>query len=389
MCTDRHRERSPSVVGFHANARGALRLALLALVLLAPRAANAQDRADAPRIVHRAGDRLYVASADSGSIAPGMTVRVFDREREIAVGQVTGVLDGVLASVRLTRGLIDSDARLERLHLVLEPAPLLAPLSLRIGLPAPGRGGLAASCADARLDLAALPRAYRAETLGVETYRLLAADSVQSVPAWPETLFVRMFGDRADEEIALERGELDVAVFWPGEPSARLRQEASGYETLHGNRARGVLAAIAPPDSSLALALAPDMAALNTQMFGGDLGPWPAPAAGGGAAARELRGNRIVVDRTLPGQGQIARWFDRRRGPQARTNDRKLVLTLLDAPGAPADSLAAAWRTEGVHPLFRLRCPEICKQDLAPVVRALGVDALANLLRCGAGGSAP
>ena len=390
MCMDRHGEPIAARWRFHARARALLGLALVAAALLAASDSRAEDTARASRVVWTAGDRLYVASPDSGAIRSGMIVRVFDREREITRGQVTGVLDGVLASVRLTRGLIAADVRLERLQVLVDPAEPRAPGALRIGLPAPGRNGLVFSCANARLDLAALPRAYRAETLAVDAFRLLAADSGQSAPAWPETMFVRMFGDRADEEIALERGELDLAVFWPGEPSGRLRQGTSGYETLLGERTRGVLAALArPQDSLFAARLAPDMAALNAEMFGGDLLRWPGPEVGTDEPARDARGVRYVVDTALPGKRPIERFLDRRRSALARPDDRTIRLTYLDAPVGQRDSLKSAWQASGMLALFTLRTPEFCSPELAAVLRALGVDAFANLLRCGAGGSGP
>ena len=49
---------------------------------------------------------------------------------------MTRVLDGVMASVLITRGLIDADARLDRLELRVDPAQPRVPGTLRVGLPA-------------------------------------------------------------------------------------------------------------------------------------------------------------------------------------------------------------------------------------------------------------
>jgi hypothetical protein len=370
-------------------------MAVIAGALIAaappPRPARAaSDAVPVPRIVWNEGERFYVAAPDSGALAAGMVVRVLDREREIARGEVTRVIDGVMASVRLTGGAIGANARLDRLEIRVEPAPARAVRVLRLGLPAASRDGPAFACPDARLDLDALPRAYRAETLAVDAIRLLAADSAGVTTAWPETLLVRSFGDRADEEIALERGELDVAVFWPGEPSARLREPASGYVTLLGDRARGVLAALdVPPDSAFARRLAPDMAALNADMFGGDLRPWAGPEGAGVEPTGDAPALRFVVDAALPGRRPIDRFLTRRGNGRARADDHAVRLAYLDAPLVSRDSLESAWHRQGVLPLFTLRCPEVCDANVAGVLRALGADAFANLLRCGAGGRRP
>jgi len=383
-------------------------MAVVAIVAVAPlplQDAGAKVSAKSPRVVWHEGDRFYVASPDSGAIATGMVVRVLDRGREIARGEATRVIDGRMASVRITGGVLGKDGRLDRLEVRIDPAAPMESRALRLGFPAPSRSGLAFACADAGLDLTALPRAYLAETLGVDSFRLLAADSGRVAMSWPETLLVRLYGDRADEEIALERGELDVAVFWPGEPSARLRESASGFETLLGDRGRGVLAAlVAPQDSTQTKRIAPDMAALNAEMFGGDLRPWagsepvidtskPADSMGPGGAsigpARDVRGPRYTVDDAMPGRRPIERFLARRGGAPARPDDRAVRLTYVDVPVAPADSLESAWRERGMLPLFTVRCPVTCGPEVAGTLRVLGADAFANLLRCGAGGHRP
>jgi hypothetical protein len=252
---------------------------------------------------------------------------------------------------------------------------------------------------NAGLDLAALPRAYRRETLGVDALRLVAADSVRAGIVWPETLFVRFFGDRADEEIALERGELDLGVFWPGEPSARSRQRYSGDETLLGTRSRGVLVAQASPaDSALAFRLLSDMTALNAEMFGGDLLPWPRASATGAAdsakavAVRTARGIRYAVDPALPGQRPIERFLNRGLAVRPGGGERLLPqvrVTFVDTPVAASDSLEETWRARGLVPLFALRCPVVCAHGRAADVRALGAEWFANLVGCGAGARRP
>ena len=394
MCTHRHGERTADRVRVGARATVALVAALIASTQLVPPAASAKTPAPAPRVVWNGGARFYVVTPDSGALAPGMTVRVLDHQREIARGEVTRVIDGSLASVRLTAGLIGAKARLDRLEVRIEPAAPQPIRALRLGLPAARRSAIAFACADPSLDLAALPRAYLAETLAVDAFRLVAAGSAggdsMRAAAWPETLLVRQFGEPADEEIALERGELDVAVFWPGEPSARLRSVASGYQILLGDRARGVMVAFdAARDSALARRIAADMAALNAEMFGGDLRAWSGAGRAGDAAVPSPAGLHYAVDAAIPGRRPIERFLERRTGAPARVSDRTVRLAYLDEPVAPRDSMESTCRERGVLPLFTMRCPMLCGADVAAQVRALGADALANLLRCGAGGRRP
>lgn len=355
-------------------------VAALAIGLLAASESPARDRPSGPRLVWASGARVFIATPDSGVLAPRMRVLVFDRDREAARGEVTEVLDGVLASVVLTSGTIAADARLDAFDVRLEPALERATPSLRLGLPASGRTGLAGPCRASRLDPAALPRAYRPETLAVDAVRLVAGDSVSAGSAWPETLFVRFFGDHADEEIALERGELDLALFWPGEPSARLREEASGFVPLLGVRARDGLAATGlPTDPPRASRAAADLAALNAGLFAGDLLPWNGTAARTPASTGALH---YAVDPALPGQRAIERFLNRRWAARPGSSGPAVRIVPFEAGGATGDSLDAALRARGLTPLFSLRCPVLCAPGRAADARRLDADSLADLIGC-------
>src|SRR5262249_17395102 len=98
-----------------------------------------------------------------------------------------------------------------------------------------------------------------------------AADSAGALA--PDTLLVRSFDESTDEEIAFERGDLDAAVFWPGELSARMRHDARFRSAEMSVRPRGLLACIAAPGDTLAPPEA-DLSALNRDALGGDLLPW-------------------------------------------------------------------------------------------------------------------
>ena len=389
MCTRRHDERPMARARAVARACVAFALALLAT----PRVTDAarDDAARGPRVVWAGSGRLYVLSPDSGAIAPRMRVRVLEKHREVARGEVTSVTDGVLASVALSSGGVRAKAKIEKLEVIVEPAPARAVATLRIGLPAASRPGLVPPCPVSRLDAGALPRAYRAETFAADAIRLVAADSAAAGTAWPETLLVRFFADRSDEEIALERGELEVAVFWPGEPSARARTSAFARDALRGTRARGVLAATSTPaDTALAERVAPDMAALNAELFGGDLLPLRATGGSDSAAPPTASGGSAVrysVDPAVPGQRAIERFLNRAAGAATRPGERTVRIACVDEPAGGAG--AAAWAGRDAVPLFALRCPVLCSPGRAADVHALGADAFANLLDCAAGGSRP
>lgn len=432
VCTDGHGPSARSGRRGTPASRGAFAGALVLLVALAAWPAAAA-REGGPRVLWAAGSRLYVAVADSGALAPRMLVRVFDRDREVARGEVVGVLDGLVAGVRLEAPL-DPRARLDRLDVLLEPAPARRVATLRVGLPASARRALAPPCAAARLDATALPRAYREETLGAGVVRLVAADSA-AVPAdsaaaaaWPDTLLVRTFADRADEEIALERGELDVAIFWPGEPSARLRDRASGFELLHGLRGRGAIVAdvfSGSPEakSHLRASVLADLDEVNREFFAGDLlAWWERP----GATPPTDTLPKVQSDRSfigygvtgLPGGEVLTRFLNPYRSLVSRGTVR---VTYEDLLPAEVDSLCRRWSEEDVGrrgtaggdtrtppdkfmkglqelmrasrgdlvPIFALRCPVLCAPARAADVRSLGADAFANLADCTGAGRRP
>ena len=258
--------------------------------------------------------------------------------------------------------------------------------TLRVGLPSPRRANLLFTC-DAAL---AAPRigsaTYARDTLDATGRRWLRvpAPSPESVGTRaPDTLSVRAFEDATDEEIALERGELDAAVFWPGELSARMRSDARFRDAELGLRSRGVVACVGAAADTLA-PLRADLDALNREAFGGDLLPWrelepdPRPEAPA----------RWSVDANLSGARHLERILARVARPGGT---RPLKLVFIDQPvvaGDAADAAGAAWRTPGVTPLFAVRCPVLVRAHATADVRAIGARAFAELAPC-AGGSRP
>ena len=265
--------------------------------------------------------------------------------------------------------------------------------TLRVGLPSPRRANLLFTC-DAAL---AAPRigsaTYARDTLDATGRRWLRvpAPSPESVGTRaPDTLSVRAFEDATDEEIALERGELDAAVFWPGELSARMRSDARFRDAELGLRSRGVVACVGAAADTLA-PLRADLDALNREAFGGDLLPWrefvQPPDAAMGVAHLELDPRpeapaRWSVDATLPGARHLERILARVSRPGGT---RTLKLVCIDQPVAASDAGGADWRTPGVTPLFAVRCPVLARTAAAADVRAIGAQWFAELAPCGAG----
>jgi hypothetical protein len=91
----------------------------------------------------------------------------------------------------------------------------------------------------------------------------------------------------------------------------------------------------------------------------------------------------LGAEASLPLREAIARWFARRNGAAA-TGERTVPMGWLDAPTAPPDSLLGQWRAGGIVPLLAMRCPVVARSGVAESVRALGVNALADVVRCGA-----
>jgi hypothetical protein len=329
--------------------------------------------------------------------AEGDSLEFFDGKRRVATGVVGGVLGADLAAVRLTTGSLRDIKDPRRLRVVARrgsPAP--AP-TLRVGLPGPHRANLLFACSDVSVAVPGGADTYAEEELSDRSYRLIrSADFPSPARDWPETLLVRLFDEATDEEIALERGELDVAVFWPGELSAHIREQPRWSGFPYGIRSRGLLAAVrAAPGGSAQEPLAPTdfasaplarLQALNADVFRGDLLPyesafeaWPGETDSVGGTARR-RAVRFDVDRASPGWRLMERELARGGAPEdSGVGLERIHLRYLDArsrePEAVRDSL-------GVLPLYAIRCPVVCAAAVRPVVRRLGADRLAGMPEC-------
>src|SRR5262245_25071119 len=179
-------------------------------------------------------DRAYVAPLDTTSLQLGSLVTFVDRKRTVASGDVIAVQARELVVVRLTAGSLRKVKHLDRLTILAERRATAArPLS-RLGAPSRRRSSLMLRCAG--LTVAVPCEGCTSEVLTDDRVRVLAPNAAHE--PWPDTLFVRLFDDATDEEIALERGEIDAGMFWPGELSAHLRDDPR-WQTAFGTRSRG------------------------------------------------------------------------------------------------------------------------------------------------------
>ena len=372
-----HRSRATAVT----RSQPFLAAALLA-ALLAPAFARAAQPADSgARVVWVNQQRVFIAWPDSVALEAGRSVTFLDKAKTIASGEITRVVERDFAIATLTSGALPSGRRLERVRVSVAP-PALRPLALlRLGCPSAARAPSWFACAKIAARPPGPTGTYQADTWLAHSTRMLRDSAAVLDAPWPDTLLVRWFDDPADEEIALERGEIDAAVFWPGEPSSQIRELPDWRTFLFGTRSRGVVVASAPsaPDPAARAALDPrNFAGLNQELFRGDLAPCgtpggrPAPSAGPPAVPVAAH---YEVDSACPARGSIERFLN--RAPSASGALPRVRLSFLGSPADLPDSLAGRATC-----VFRIRCPILCSASLRPVLSALGPGELADLMDC-------
>ncbi len=332
------------------------------------------------KVVWSHGGRVYIASNESLPIQKGDLLTFYSDKKLVASGTVSDVVEGTLAIGRVTSGSLDPVKKLDRLR-VLAERPHLRPVNaLRIGIPS--RTNQLFACATPSVR-SPLPRAgFRGEALSVRSFQLTRDISDAGTAVWPDTLFIRLFDEETDEEIALERGEVDAAVFWPGELSTHMREDPKWRDFSYGTRARGFVVTTAPHDGPrVSSADSTALLSMNDEAFRGDLALWDGPT--GSPVAEPKRADiktsrRFEVNHSSPGWQALERLL----------NGGK--------PSLPVDGEPPALRvsytgTSVVSPdeggvIFAIRCPVLCAPDLRSYMRALGPDALANMVDCAIAG---
>jgi hypothetical protein len=341
-------------------------VALATVVVLTPSCAASGE----PRVLWARADHVYVALADGDAAAEGDSVRFEERGKWLMSGRVAEVVRGEVAVVSVPPGAFDRLGKMERVRVSFARAKRSRPPSLRVALPAGGRGNLAVPCSSGVPILPVLPADLRGYVLNdrersARPLRLRPDPHASPPEGWPDTLIVSFFESATDEEIALERGDVDVAVFWPGELSRRMREDARWKDAPLGPRSRGVVAVIgadlvpAGLDSTTARAL-------DDELFRGDL-EWTGFHVGTGPG-------RLDVDGSLPGAATIREWLARRAGPIGRGGVTGRV--------AYADRPRDAAPAPGFQPLFLLRCPVVSAPAWRPVIERMGTGVFADMIPC-------
>jgi len=383
-------------------------LAVSVLGLIGAGPAPAQPAPVDARVVWVRDERVYIASPDSAALGEGARLTFVFRGKPVAAGEVTRVVDREMVVARLTSGALPREKDLKRLRVLSQPAQ--GPRSLRVGYPSRARATLFFACDRLILAPPLPPRSYRVEARGRSSRIIPEPGGGSSVP-WPETLWVRPFDEAADEEIALERGELDVAVFWPGELSAHMREQPRWEGRLSSPMPRGCVVALwigAPGGDTTATGPLDDslLTSLNRELFRGDLeerwrGRESLPGPPERAAAP--RGARYEVDPACPGRPVLERFLARAQGPPPSPDERPVVrLVYLHSPPGSRDSIAVAavahqraggspspLRVLRVDPVFAFACPVLFDPRLGPYLRALGVARLVELFECAPSGGRP
>jgi hypothetical protein len=183
------------------------------------------------------------------------------------------------------------------------------------------------------------------------------------------------FDDAADQEIALERGDVDVAIFWPGELSTRMRNDARWGGAIMGIRGPDVLALVTAgalaADSLIGQPPEADLAKLNRSLFRGDLLRFDAerPRFSPGTV-------RYQVDPAIPAWRSMERILG--SGPPTLPAVRVVHFPT----GSDSIRWSGSFTSRESSPLFSIRCAVIATPETRNIVTAIGAGTLAELLHC-------
>ncbi|HET7498159.1 MAG TPA: hypothetical protein VFM00_07645 [Candidatus Eisenbacteria bacterium] len=324
------------------------------------------------RVLWTRADHVYVALADGAAVVEGDSARFEERGKPLGRGRVAEVVRGEVAVVAVPPGAFERVNKLDRIRVAFTRAGASRPPSLRVALPAGGRRNLAVPCAAGSDGLPVLPQDLRGYVLNERERSerpLRLRPDPHAVPpeGWPDTLIVSFFESVTDEEIALERGDVDVAVFWPGELSRRMREDARWKGAPRGLRSRGVIA-ITGADIVPAGLDSATVRALDDELFRGDLA-W----TGAFVPASERGPGRLGIDESLPGFAAIREWLTRRLG-----TPRGGIVGRIAYVDAPSDSPPAP----GFQPLYRMTCPVVSGPAWRPVIERIGSGVFADMIPC-------
>lgn len=199
--------------------------ALLLLAALPGRTAAEPTPLDA-RVVWVRGPYAYVAARDSLTIAPFSGLTFTLKSNPVATAEVERTVDGGMVVARITSGSLAGVKQLDRLRIIAEPPE--RPRLIRLGCPSVARSRVLV--AGDTLTIATPDGDVREGE--PPSFRLVRNPDDPALEHWPDTLLVRTLDDPTDMEIALERGELDIAMFHFGGLSSRMRENPRWKERL-------------------------------------------------------------------------------------------------------------------------------------------------------------
>lgn len=339
-------------------------------------------------------DRAYIALAESSAVVPGTRLTFVEGGATIATGEVTSAHEGQLVVVAITSGSLERARSLAAVRITAEPPRIERMRLLRIGYPAPGRPNLLFDCDRVTPRPPGPADLYRVDALSDRSFRFVRNPAAAPDGPWPDTLLVRLFEVAADEEIALERGDLDAAVFWPGEPSPHIRAHTSWKGDLAGSLEGGVLAALHTPEVAAQAITSPSgsagraLRAMNGDIFRGDLspcGPDPDGTLSDSAAAGTAPPLRFEVSRDIPGWQAMERRLNESL-PANGARPSSIRLQRVRGWGSSPEERGGTARTRdegnaGVC-VFEIRCPILSTPKVRTYLTALGPDALVRLFTC-------
>jgi hypothetical protein len=373
---------------------------LAAIVSLASSPAAAQPKPLNAEVVWARGNRAHIASTDSIPVEIDDLLDFQVRGKTKAAGVVAEIHEAGLITARITSGSLDREKKLREVRIRAEPASLPRLTTMRIGVPGRNRRCPLFVCPPQWLPYGwGAPNGYRSTTIAGTSPQagFVRIDSIPLDGAWPDTIVLIPFEDAVDQGIAIDRGDVDLSIFYPGDPSPFVPTRRRDWkEVIYGTRPRGVLAAIRFEDG--------DAGASSVA------GSGPTEDSALEALNRDLFSGDLVRLSTGPPRGRLLAWGMpiaapmntalSKATPSMPAPSDMTVLTYLEAAADRPDSL----RVEGrecmrrvlpefadriargdpivVTPLFGIRFPLVAGPPVRRLVRALGPDHFAALLDC-------
>lgn len=334
---------------------------------------------DHAHVVWTQGDRVYIASSDPLALRPATQLTFRYKQDIVATGDVTAVYQNELIAAVITSGSLRKVKHLDKVEITAREPEFHPPTLVRVGYPAPARKNLLFDCVRLEPSPTVLQGAYRSEGVGMASYRFVRDASVTAGWEWPDTLVVRQFDEVTDEEIALERGDIDVAIFWPGEASTHIR-DAMGWkgQTFGWNE---IYLKATPPRDELYLSDEESdvLGRMNRTLFRGDL----LRATPTRSTSEHPPSTRFEVDQAIPGRDTIQRFLN--GGVEERpvhASDRVIRLELAAISGGDISPIQSG-------ALFQPRSPVLSTPGLSDYIARLGAGPLVGLFTCLPAGGKP